>query len=56
MEQAWTKLKQKFEEDPITVLVVGSLVAASAAKLIDANTNRRNSRSWERETRRRDRR
>lgn len=30
------KIKQKWEEDPITVIIVASLAAASAAKLIDA--------------------
>lgn len=30
------KLKQKFEEDPITVIVVGSLAVTATAKLIDA--------------------
>lgn len=55
MNKAWDKIKQKWEEDPMMVIFVGSLAATAAAKLIEANTNRANSRSWDRETRRRDR-
>jgi hypothetical protein len=30
------KLKQKFEEDPITTILVGAMAVTAAAKLIDA--------------------
>lgn len=36
IKQGVDRLKQKFNEDPILVVVVGSLVATSAAKLIDS--------------------
>lgn len=36
MNKAWTKLKRKFEEDPITVIIVGAFAVTATAKLIDA--------------------
>ena len=36
IRQGAEKLKQKFNEDPILVVVVGSLAATAAAKLIDS--------------------
>lgn len=36
MHSGIEKLKQKFNEDPITFIVVASLAVASTAKLIDA--------------------
>ena len=36
MHSGIEKLKQKFNEDPITFIVVASLAIASTAKLIDA--------------------
>jgi hypothetical protein len=32
------KLKRKFEEDPLTVIVVGALAITAVAKLIDATS------------------
>ena len=55
MQNAWDKLKAKWNEDPIQVMVVGALVATAAAKLLDANTNRVNRRTWDREVARRER-
>lgn len=55
MNKAWTKLKNKWEEDPMQVLVVGALVATAAAKLIDAQANARSRKTWEREVDRRER-
>lgn len=55
MNKAWDKIKQKYDEDPLSVLVVGALVATAAAKLLEASTARANSRTWEKEVRRRDR-
>lgn len=52
---AWDKLKAKWNEDPMTVLLVGSLVATAAAKLIDAQANSRSRRTWDREVTRRER-
>lgn len=36
MKQGIEKLKRKFNEDPMTVIVVGALAATAVAKLIDA--------------------
>lgn len=36
MNNAWTKLKDRWNENPIQVIVVASVAAASAAKLITA--------------------
>lgn len=36
MNKGIEKLKRKFEEDPITVIIVGSLAVTATAKLIDA--------------------
>lgn len=36
IKQGIDKIKQKFNEDPITVIVVGALAVTAAAKLIDA--------------------
>lgn len=36
MNKGIEKLKEKFEEDPITVIAVGSMAAVAAAKLIDS--------------------
>jgi|266.fasta.fasta_contig_31_386500_length_367_multi_18_in_0_out_0_1 hypothetical protein len=35
MNKGIQKLKQRFEEDPITVIVVASLAATAAAKVLD---------------------
>lgn len=36
MNKGIAKIKAKFEEDPITVIVIGAFAATAAAKLIDA--------------------
>lgn len=36
MQNGWKKLKDKFNENPVQVILVASIAAASAAKLIDA--------------------
>jgi len=55
MTNAWNKIKAKFEEDPIMVIVVASGAAIAAAKLIDSTSHARSRRTWEREVARRDR-
>lgn len=55
MQNAWDKLKKKWDEDPLQVLVVGALVATAAAKLIDAQANARSRHTWDREVARRER-
>lgn len=47
--------KKAFEQDPVVATGVGAAVIIAIAKLMDANTNRKNSKSWKRETIRRDR-
>lgn len=49
------KLKQKWAEDPITVIVVGSVAVASIAKLMDARSNYIGRHTWDREVARRER-
>lgn len=36
MNKGIERLKQRFEEDPVTVLIVGAFVVTATAKLIDA--------------------
>lgn len=36
MNKGIEKLKRRFEEDPITVIIVGAFAVTAAAKLIDA--------------------
>ena len=36
MNRGIEKIKAKFEEDPFTVIVIGTLAVTAAAKLIDA--------------------
>jgi hypothetical protein len=55
MNNAWDKIKAKWNEDPMTCMVVGSLAATAVAKLISANTNSRNSKTWRKEVARRER-
>lgn len=55
MQKAWNRIKQEWEEDPVKVLVIASLVATAAAKLIEAGNNTRNSHAWKKEVNRRDR-
>ena len=55
MQNAWDKLKAKWNEDPVTVIVVTSLAVTAAAKLIDASSNARSRKTWDREVTRRER-
>lgn len=55
MNKAWNKLKAKWNDDPITVIIVSSLAATAAAKLIDAMSTARSRKTWEREVARRER-
>lgn len=47
------KIKKAWEDNPLGVIVVASLAATAAAKLLDASTNARNSRAWNKEVDRR---
>lgn len=53
MNKAMDKIKQAWNENPLAVLAVAAVVATAAAKLMDANTARHNSRAWEMEVARR---
>jgi len=53
MKKVTDRIKQAWEDNPLAVLAVGALVANAAAKLIEANTARHNSRTWEMEVSRR---
>lgn len=55
MDKAKMKIKQAWEENPLQVIAVGAFAATAAAKLLDATTNARNSRAWQKEVDRRDR-
>lgn len=53
MNKALDKLKKAWEENPLSVILVGSLAATAAAKLLEASNNRTNARAWEKEVDRR---
>jgi len=36
MHKGWNKIKQKFEENPLQVILIASLAATAAAKLIES--------------------
>lgn len=55
MNQGWEKLKKKFNDEPIQVLVVGAFVVTASAKLIDALSNAAGRRTWQKEVNRRER-
>lgn len=55
MNKALDKIKQAWDENPIAVIIVASLAATAAAKLMDASTNRVNAHAWKKEVDRRDR-
>lgn len=48
-----TALKRQFEEQPLIALGVVSAVLTGGAKLMNANTARRNSKTWKQEVNRR---
>lgn len=53
MNKAFDKIKQAWEDNPITVIVVASFAVTAVAKLIDASTSARNSNAWKKEVDRR---
>lgn len=53
MEKALNQLKHAWEENPLAVIGVGATAIMAVAKLMDANTSRRNRRVWELEVQRR---
>lgn len=54
MNDFLTNLQRQAEENPIVALGVAAGLITAIGKLIDAHGNLRNSKSWKRETRRRE--
>jgi hypothetical protein len=50
-----TQFARLWNENPFLTIVLGLATAKTGAELMRANNDRRNARSWERETKRRDR-
>lgn len=48
------KLKKLWNENPVLCIVLGIASANAGAKLMHANSERRNSKAWNREVRRRE--
>lgn len=53
MEKFLENLKHQAEENPVLAMGVAAGLLTAISKLLDANTNARNSKSWDRETKRR---
>jgi len=49
-----TNLKRQVEEQPLIALGVASAALSGVAKLMNANTQRKNSKTWNREVKRRE--
>lgn len=49
-----TKLKEQVEDNPLIAAGIGVALLNGAAKLLNANTNRKNSKTWSREVKRRE--
>lgn len=49
-----TKLKEQVEDNPVVFLGALGIVLSGAAKLMNANTQRKNSKTWNREVARRE--
>lgn len=50
-----TKLKEQAEDNPLVAAGLIAALLAGASKLMNANTNRKNSKTWTREVARRER-
>lgn len=49
-----TKLKQQVQDQPLVAAGIGAALLSGAAKLMNANTGRRNAKTWRREVVRRE--
>lgn len=49
-----TQLKKQIEDNPLVAAGIGAALLTGAAKLMNANTQRKNSKTWSREVRRRE--
>jgi hypothetical protein len=52
-ERIKTKTIQVFEEQPVAAIAAAAALLAAGAKLMDANTRRKNSKTWKDEVERR---
>lgn len=50
-----TKFKQQIADNPLVAAGVGAALLSGAAKLMNANTSRKNAKTWKTEVKRRDR-
>lgn len=50
-----SKLMDQVEENPVAALVIGGVALQGGAKLMKANTERKNAKTWRREVARRER-
>jgi hypothetical protein len=46
MQKGWNKIKQKFEENPLQVILIGSIAITAVAKLIDAQSAAKGRRAY----------
>jgi hypothetical protein len=53
MNKAWLKIKAAWEENPLMVIAIAGFAATAGAKLIDATSNYKGRKTWEREVDRR---
>jgi hypothetical protein len=49
-----SKLKAQVEDNPLVAAGLGAALLSGAAKLMQANTNRSNAKTWRREVKRRE--
>jgi hypothetical protein len=55
LDDIQTKAKRLWDENPLVCIVVGIAAANAGSKLMRANSDRRNSKAWTREVKRRER-
>lgn len=53
MHKAYEKIKKAFEENPLQVIFVAGIAMQGAAKLMKANTERQNAKTYRMEVQRR---
>jgi len=49
-----TNLKRQIQEQPLVAAGIGAALLSGAAKLLNANTGRKNAKTWRREVKRRE--
>ena len=49
-----TNLKRQIQEQPLVAAGIGAALLSGAAKLLNANTGRKNSNTWRRDVKRRE--